>query len=252
MARVLPAWQREGAIILAIETSNPSAWSEGCGWTPGIALARVAGGGGVRCIDREAINTSTPQHDDLASAIQRLTVRSGVRPRDLACVAVSRGPGGFTNTRVAVVTAKMIAEATGAACVGVATAWVVALRVPRDGAGFGVALASKQHDAHVTRFDAEGRPLDGGAIVDGAGIARLGVRRLVGDAFLPGSMREACVAAGIEVVAPTFDAMACAEAALLSPEVDPAELTPFYPREPEAVTKWRALHAKDAGARDRE
>lgn len=238
-------------MILAIETSNPSAWREGCGWTPGVALARVVGEG-VVAIDREAIDTSRPQHDDLASAIERLSTRSGVRPRDLACVAVSCGPGGFTNTRVAVVSAKMIAEATGAACVGVATARVVALRVAQDGSPFGVALASKQRDAHVTRFDGEGNALDAGAIVDARGIAGLGIGRLVGDGFLPSTMREACAAAGIAIVEPTFDAMACAEAALACPEVDPAELAPIYPREPEAVTKWRALHPREGDARARE
>jgi tRNA threonylcarbamoyl adenosine modification protein YeaZ len=241
-----PIWQRDGALVLAIETSNPSAWSPGCTWSPGVALARCAASAGVQLVDQEPLDATRPQHDDLASAIERVTRRAGVQPRELRCVAVSLGPGGFTNTRVAVVTACMLAEVSGAQLVGVPSAWVVAQRVVRDGTVFGVALASKREDAHVTRFDGSGVAQGEGAIVDARGLRSLGLARLVADQFLPATMREACAQAGITILAPTFEPMACAEAALLCAAVDPVLLRPIYPREPEAVTKWRALHAKDS------
>ena len=49
--------------------------------------------------------------------------------------------------------------------------------------------------------------------------------------------------ARIAVVAPSgaFDPVRL-EAGLTLSGVDPISLAPIYPREPEAVTKWRAMH----------
>jgi len=77
-----------------------------------------------------------------------------------------------------------------------------------------------------------------------ADLDRLGAGLLVADRFLPEAMRRRAEELGIEVRLPAFDPVACIEAAMegVAP-VDPADLLPLYPREPEAVTKWRALRA---------
>lgn len=224
---------RDG-LILGIETSNPSAWEPGRSWRPGVALARMRDGG-VAVVAREAIDAATPGQDDLAQAVER--VCRGFAPRDVSRIAVSVGPGGYTAVRIAAVTAKMIAEATGAACVPVPTACVVARRVP-PGGPFGVALASKGGTAWIAAFDADGTERSS-RLMDASGLERIGVSRLAADRFLPASMRQACASMGIEVVEAAFDPVACIEAAMSLPEVDPAALMPLYPREPEAVRKWR-------------
>jgi hypothetical protein len=81
---------------------------------------------------------------------------------------------------------------------------------------------------------------------------------LVVDRFVPAEMRARAMGAGMLITEPRFDPLACAELGMgielgtTSDEgvadgtramlVDPLEMRPLYPREPEAVSKWRALH----------
>ena len=214
-------------LTLAIETSNPSAGGGG------VALVGAGGVLGVEGVSRE------PQRDDLMGAVARLCGRCGKGPADLTRVAVSVGPGGYTAVRLAVTVAKMICEATGAECVGVPTPLVVARRVVFEEGAFAVALASKGDTALVTRF--EGGGMGEGTLIDAAGLEGLRVGLLVGDAFLPSRMRARAEELGLRVEPPVFDPVACAEAAEAIAPVDPAALVPVYPREPEAVRKWREL-----------
>lgn len=228
-------------LILAIETSNPSAWSEGQP-RPGVAVGEAGGMGEARVITVEDLRTDNPQHDDLMACIDRAMTAAGASPRDLARVAVSVGPGGFTNVRIAVTTARMIAEVTGAACVPVPSAAVVARRIPAR-APFAVALASKGDTAHVTVFSDAWHAAPGAILsaADLPALATQGVTTLAADRYLPRPMRDASAGARITVVDPVFDPVACLEAGWDSPAVDPVALAPIYPREPEAVTKWRAM-----------
>jgi tRNA threonylcarbamoyladenosine biosynthesis protein TsaB len=224
-------------LTLAIETSNPSAGGGGVALVAGegggaLGVLDVLGVLGVESVSRE------PQQDDLMAAIARLCARCQKSPRDLTRVAVSIGPGGYTAVRVAVTVAKMICEATGAACVGVPTPLVVARRVDFPGP-FAVALASKGETALVTRFE-NGAP-GPGALIDASGLTSLHIKLLIADAFLPPTMRARAAELGIPVQPPVFDPVACAQASEAIPPTDPAALLPLYPREPEAVTKWRAL-----------
>jgi tRNA threonylcarbamoyl adenosine modification protein YeaZ len=262
-----------GPITLAIEVSNPSAVAPGDVAGPGaphapggpdltgptIALARGAG-----VFEQEALSTADSRHDDdLMPAIDRMVRRAGLAPLDIARVAVSIGPGGFTGLRVAVATAKAIGEATIArlalkgdaarVCVGVPSAHVAALnwlsgrRAAAEPAPFAVALASKRDTAWLTTFSAGGEPGRGalaGADALASARARAGLRVLLADRFLPESMRDRAAALGIAIEPPVLSAAACARVAAAMPGVDPAALLPLYPREPEAVTKWRALHGE--------
>lgn len=237
-------------LTLGIETSNPSArQGDGAGWGPEVALA-WAGPEGVGLVDREALDLSNPHDDDLLPAIARLCERAGVKPREIGRVAVSIGPGGFTATRIAVAAGKMIAEVTGAMCVPVPSAWVAACHAMRTGpyeGGLAVALAVKGPTAYVTEFDASEFPVarGHGKLCTREDLEKLpsrGVGVVLGDRFLEplvtGGIR------GLEVRLIGFDALSCIEMAGLSGPVDPAALLPLYPREAEAVTKWRELKAR--------
>lgn len=233
-------------IILAIEISNPSAATDGVSAT-GIALARggVLLGGSFRFIAAEPLAADKGQDDDLLPAIDRICKGASVRPADIGLIGVSIGPGGFTALRMAIAAAKMIAELTGARCVGIPSAHVVAQRIV-SAAPFAVALASKGDDAFVTCFEPRGAGIpaarDQGRLVDSTEIAGLGIGLLVADRYLPQAMRDAAVAAGIAIVEPVFAPIACAELCAASvTAIDPMDLLPLYPREPEAVVKWRAL-----------
>jgi tRNA threonylcarbamoyl adenosine modification protein YeaZ len=223
-------------VTLAIETSNPSGVAPGATARPGVALLR---GGTPLAV--EAIATANAQHDDLMSAIDRACTAVSVTPRDIARIAVSIGPGGFTNVRIAVTCARMIAEVTGATLIGVPTALVVAAGTQHSGAA-AIALASKGETAHVTIVE-QGRMVGECRIMDAAALANQPVACVIADSFLPAAMRDVARSNNWPVIAPTFDPLACAQAAVGLEAVDPARLSPIYPREPEAVTKWRAMHA---------
>lgn len=215
-------------LTLAIETSNPSAGDGGVA----LGLGRV--------LDVEPLAPTGRHDDDLMPAIDRLMRRAGRTPRELVRVAVSVGPGGFTGLRIAVATGKMIAESVGAACVAVPSALVVAGRVEHGGSPFAVALASKGEKAWVTPFDATGQMIGPGQLMGEAGLANLDIGLVVADRFLPESMRSRAIAMGWRIVEPIFDARVCFEASLALPDVDPVDLVPIYPREPEAVRLWRS------------
>lgn len=228
------------AITLAIETSNPSAAEPGdAHGAAGVALGR-SGASGAHLLGVERLRPTGRHDDDLMPAIDRLTGRAGVRPGDLTRVAVSIGPGGYTALRIAVATAKLIAEATGAACVAVPSAMVVARRVEAGGRAFAVALASKNDSTHITRFDEQGRPDLPGRLITATDLGGLNVGLLIADRFLPEPIAAAAREAGVEVRRPVFDPSACFEVSLGLPAVDPAALLPHYAREPDAVTQWRA------------
>ena len=100
--------------------------------------------------------------------------------------------------------------------------------------------------AFVTRFE---RPVNsaraqGGAILRADDLDRLGVGMLVADSFLPAAMRDWALSRGVAVVPPIFDPRACLRLAACLPTVDVIDLSPMYPREPEAVRKWRELHPR--------
>lgn len=224
-------------LALAIEASNPSADGPG---GPGVALG-VLRAGGVELLGVERLRAGARHDDDLMPAIGRLWERVGARRAALRIVAASIGPGGYTGVRLAVTTARMIGAALAARCVGVSTPEALARRVPVEiPTPFGVALASKGATAHVTSFVSRCGVGARARVCDEWGLA--GVRALVADAHLPEGMRAWCARAGVPVIAPWYDASAVLECAAGGEGLAPADLAPVYPREAEAVRKWRELH----------
>jgi len=236
--------------ILAIEVSNPSAAAgELAANGPGVAVGELSETSSkVEILGVEPVHPGSRggHDDDLLPAIDRLFRRVGPDQshRNLARVAVSVGPGGYTSLRVACAAGKMIAEAARARCVSVPTARVVLEgTVTARGEGkTAVALASKGESAWMQVFDAD-KPEGPGRLMTGADVPDLagaGVRRLIADRFLPPAMRAGAEAAGLAIIEPVFDAGACARLGASLSAIDPVELVPLYPREPDAVTLWRA------------
>lgn len=222
-----------GPLTLVIETSNPGSGSPG-----EVGLARDGALLRARALDPRG------RHDDaLMPAVRAVCEEEGVAPADLARVAVSVGPGGFSSVRIAVATAKMIGLAVGAGCVPVPSCRVAA--VGRAGV-VAVAMAGKKDSAWVRVYE-NGRPLAAGAVETAETMGALrdafafGV--LVADSHLPDELRDWASGAGVAVEAPSFTADRCRAASEGISEVGPAELSVVYPREPEAVRAWRAARA---------
>lgn len=230
-------------LTLAIETSNPSTADQGA-LRPGVAFGTITGGK-VELLDHEPLDAGARPDDDLLPAIDRLAQRCGITPKQIGAVAVSVGPGGFTGLRVAVSSAQALAHACGAETIAVPTARVAVHACPLAAPSV-VCLASKRGETFAQIVD--GATLHEGHVVDSDGLAAMidtsevAIAALASDASLPDAMNSACAERGIEMVPLRLGPAAClAAAAGLEPE-DPAMLAPIYPREPEAVRKWRELH----------
>ncbi|WP_010584356.1 tRNA (adenosine(37)-N6)-threonylcarbamoyltransferase complex dimerization subunit type 1 TsaB [Schlesneria paludicola] len=105
--------------VLGIETS---------GLDGSIALLR-----GHECLGERALNQTGRRHAQaLVLDIGELLTAQGLTARDLASVAVSRGPGSFTGLRVGMVCAKTLAYATGCQFISVDTFQAIAENVPRQ------------------------------------------------------------------------------------------------------------------------
>ena len=207
--------------------------------------------GGVAVRDRDGsdylewLGVSARHDDDLLAAVDRLYTRLRLAPSDTGVVGVSTGPGGFTGLRVAVATAKMLAESLGARLVAVPTALVVAESRPGPGP-ITVALASKQGTVWETRLDRSRKDApwtieEDGRLVDADQVRVDGRAELVGDRYLPQELLERCAQIGVAVTEPIFDPLAClaVTARLFSDgsTIDPLALVPIYARPPAAVAR---------------
>jgi len=237
-------------LTLAIEMSNPSMWPDPL--VSGEVAIGLLGPGGARVLGAEPITQRAPRDDALAPAIDRLLCNAGVTPSRLDRIAVSGGPGGFTSVRIAVTTAKVIAEAVGAEVVVIPTGEVVA-RTIRKGGGFpgavAVLLAGKRDSAwcavygpcdwndgpwpRATVAGVTSADLFEGAIEPGC------VTAMFADAHTPAPFLDWAQRAGVPVAHPLLGAEAVLVASRFHDAVDPAQALPIYPREPEAVTRWR-------------
>jgi tRNA threonylcarbamoyladenosine biosynthesis protein TsaB len=204
--------------------------------------------------DASIVESDVPPSDDrtdhLMHAVAALFSRHGLTPRDLAAIAVSEGPGGFTGLRVACATAMALADVTGCRLVAVPSA-VVAVRtavrdrawLADDGAVATVITASKGSDAWRTIVRVEhGMPIEAEA---GLATPASGV---VGTLFVDAHAGPAWAAmAPSGVLDARWSAGACLEvgAWMLGRGTSverPECLAPRYPRPPEAVTLWEARH----------
>lgn len=279
------AYDGKPLIVLGIETSNPSAYVPGMANCPGVAIAEVVAGPMVGLAQRfdslrvravVAMPIPAPasaasatgkaerprNQDHLMAMVERAAREAGVTPRDISRVAVSVGPGGYTSVRLAVMTAKCIAEATGAECVPVPTARVAAFRFARNQAAeearvvrtnwaVTVVLASKGHDVFMSVFVGDESDLYDGRLVNAAGFAKLvsglaakyDIVDMIADHFLPVEIAEQAEAMRIERHSLELDPVALIAASIGIAAQDPLNVLPTYPREPEAVTKWRSLHS---------
>ncbi len=229
----------DSPLTLAIETSNPS--SAESGWTavaigrPGPDQPKVLATAALQPIDR---------HDDaLLPAIDRACHEAGVQPSDLERIAVSIGPGGFTALRIAVTVAKMLSLAHGTACIAVPTAAALVRRAEADPhAETGIALAWKRDSVWFERYRGRETRLSAGLqpveALDCSALAMI----ICDERFEQTVRTHHPDGLSTRFCRPHFDAVAVLEASASIEPTPALEFAPFYPREPEAVTKWRELH----------
>ncbi len=227
-------------LTLAIEMTNPpppDVRAPGGGVAVGRAEADA-----VEVLAVERCGRAIRGGDALLPAIDRCMRRAGCAPSSLERVAVSTGPGGYTSVRMAVTIAKTICACTGAECCAVPTAEVVRAALDervRRGAVV-VALAWKRNDVWRARF------APGGDVPERTGLVALAeLAREAEDGVLVADDRlraRLALPETLRCLPPAFEPEAVLRLARRATPIDPAALVPIYPREPEAVTKWRAHH----------
>jgi tRNA A37 threonylcarbamoyladenosine modification protein TsaB len=196
-------------------------------------------------IAEEPISETPRLDDDLVPAIDRVMRRAGGVPRDLRGVAVSVGPGGYTSIRVGVSAGCTIARAIGSRVFAVPSALVAAVLASDEvgpGTMLAVCLAWKGDTVWRHRFRAGDPPcaIDSGALVLADALDPR--ETIVADASFLARASDAPIAGGAPVHPLRLSALGVARASMGVAPGDAAVVGPIYPREPEAVSKWRVLH----------
>jgi tRNA threonylcarbamoyladenosine biosynthesis protein TsaB len=112
-----------------------------------VALAEGARLLGVRYLDEARRHAR-----DLAPTLSELLAEIGWKPRDVEGILLSRGPGSYTGLRVAAMSAKMFAYATGCKLVSVDTFEAIVQGTPADIARVAVLADAQKEKVYVQQF----------------------------------------------------------------------------------------------------
>lgn len=207
---------------------------------------------------------------ELMPTIDRVFKQFGVQPRELAEVYLSIGPGSFTGLRIAVATAKLLAQVLGVRLVAVPTLDVVAQNAPRPSAERADTPPTAEHLAVALAH--KGNRIYGGYFRFSGGFwVRCGEPRLATvEDWIAAAPRPTSVIIGHDAAVPT---QVASDICVLPPEsavgrstavwrlgraaaqrdqfVPPHALLPLYVRPPEAEELWdqryRYPHADPKG-----
>ncbi len=187
------------------------------------------------------------EEDDIFPAIDEIRDRLGLLGSDIELVIVNTGPGGFTGLRTAVSIAKMISLANQATIVPVESP-IVCAEQSSLGAGPFLYISSvkgEQFWLSTVQQTSNGWECESAnSTASDVGTKLDGIQGVFADEFIPQEAQRI-----IEQHAVAIHPIALSATALLrvgvsffhaGSSVHPSQLLPTYPREPEAVRKWKA------------
>lgn len=221
--------------VLAIEASNPSACPAS------VCVGRVGDDGSIDLIGEHTLTDADRASDGVMLGVDRACAAGGLHRRDLDALAVSIGPGGFTALRIATTTARLLAYALERPVTPVPTAAVASEAIGLAHRPALIALAGKHDAAFLSLLGSDGSlepwgMCPAGSISPGVAVA------LVCDTHVPASIAARAESLGMERLGLCLSARACLAASARFAPVTPDALAPWYAREPDAVTQWRARH----------
>ncbi|MDD5084593.1 MAG: tRNA (adenosine(37)-N6)-threonylcarbamoyltransferase complex dimerization subunit type 1 TsaB [Candidatus Omnitrophica bacterium] len=123
--------------VVAIDTSGPS-------------LTVAASGGNDWYVESNCVGILR-HSEHLLSLINQVLKPLRLRPEDIDCWAVGKGPGSFTGLRLGWVTMKALHSAIGARCAGFSSLDLIARNYPFSDGRFAVIIDAKR-DMVYTRF----------------------------------------------------------------------------------------------------
>lgn len=169
--------------------------------TTGCSVSVVRG---ERVLAHDGREMARGQAESLLPMALDVLKTAGVEAKDLAAVAVTRGPGAFTGMRIGLAAARGFALSLGVPCIGVTTLEAVAHGVDateRAGRAVLAAIESKREDIYVQLFDENLKPLCDPTAADGPALTALvaghGDILIVGDATA--RAQDMLVASGVAV-----------------------------------------------------
>jgi len=112
-----------------------------------VALAEGSKLGEIRTLDEARRHAR-----DLAPAVADLCAARGWKVRDLDGVIVSRGPGSYTGLRIGIMSAKVLAYASGCAVLGIDTFAAIAHQTPAEAIDIDVLADAQQLNVYVQRW----------------------------------------------------------------------------------------------------
>ncbi len=115
-----------------------------------VGRLALAEGESIRA-DRQ-LDESRRHARDLAPALTELLAAQGWKPADLNGVSVSRGPGSYTGLRVGLISAQMLAYATGCKAIAINTFAAIAIQAPGPVRELAVLADAQQGKMYVQRF----------------------------------------------------------------------------------------------------
>jgi tRNA threonylcarbamoyladenosine biosynthesis protein TsaB len=186
--------------------------------------------------------------DSLMPALDNVVAMASSQPQNIKSIFVSVGPGGFTGLRVSVATAKMISFVTQATIVPVETSLGVVCADQESVSTSLVISAIKKETCWLSVVKKEPHWCCSGQLIEVSSLSDFIESGCVlyGDSFLPKQITNTCHANGVEVRNTKSTAASILKVGLvylsLNKTVDPENLLPLYPREPEAVRMWKEHH----------
>ena len=224
-------------ITLALELSQQAGSVAMCG-SGGMILEKV-------------VDSGRRELDDVMPSIEAIARELHISPKEIDCVIVSIGPGGFTGLRSAVAIAKMIALVSGAALIPVETAMSVVANAGCEAGTYFVVSGVKQDSFWLSTVRVNGGSITCSAAPSNTKDLSLVLEEasvLFGDSFIPQSVvtKAKCENAVIRETSTSAKTLLELGLRLYTGNkiqaIDPLKLLPLYPREPEAVRVWNKNH----------
>jgi tRNA threonylcarbamoyl adenosine modification protein YeaZ len=169
--------------------------------------------------------------EQLTPLIRRVCAEAGVTPTDITDVVLGLGPGPYTGLRVGIVTARVLAEITGARTRGICSLDVFAAQHVASGevdGEFLVATDARRKEVYWARYAAGGSRLAGPSVDRPAEVPRLPTVGPGADLY-PDALQ----------VIPGPRALDPATLVVAGPALDDAGVEPLYLRRPDATEPGR-------------
>jgi tRNA threonylcarbamoyl adenosine modification protein YeaZ len=197
------------------------------------------------------VNTGSRDDDTVLPMISEIANELSITPRSIELVVVSVGPGGFTGLRTSVAIAKMLALVSSATIVPVETAIVTVASSSVNKKAYFVLSGVKQDSFWLSKVYKKDNSWCCTASISCVKELKNVITEVDGvfvDSFAPDSISDICVLSGVTPYTSLPNAKSLLDIGIQLHEngvsIDPMKLSPLYPREPEAVRAWNALHKK--------